>query len=71
VNTEPGGSRTSPSAGGQQLGEFLPEMGEGARMAQYDLVVIGAGMGGVGAANRAAAMGARVALIEAGKIGGT
>jgi pyruvate/2-oxoglutarate dehydrogenase complex dihydrolipoamide dehydrogenase (E3) component len=40
-------------------------------MAQYDLAVIGAGMGGLGAANRAAAMGARVALIEAGKLGGT
>jgi glutathione reductase (NADPH) len=40
-------------------------------MAQYDLAVIGAGMGGLAAANRAASMGARVALIEAGKLGGT
>ncbi len=40
-------------------------------MAQYDLAVIGAGMGGLAAANRAAAMGARVALIEAEKLGGT
>lgn len=40
-------------------------------MAQYDVAVIGAGMGGLGAANRAAAMGARVALIEADRIGGT
>lgn len=38
---------------------------------RYDLAVIGAGMGGIGAANRAAAMGARIALIEAGKLGGT
>lgn len=37
----------------------------------YDLIVIGAGMGGVAAANRAAARGARVALIEAGNVGGT
>ncbi len=37
----------------------------------YDLAVVGAGMGGIGAANRAAAMGARVALVEAGKLGGT
>ncbi len=40
-------------------------------MTHYDLAVIGAGMGGLGAANRAAAMGAKVALIEAGKLGGT
>lgn len=37
----------------------------------YDVIVIGAGMGGVAAANRAAARGARVAVIEAGKVGGT
>ena len=38
---------------------------------QYDLIVIGAGMGGVAAANRAAGGGARVALVEAGTVGGT
>jgi glutathione reductase (NADPH) len=37
----------------------------------YDLIVIGAGMGGVAAASRAAARGARVAIVEAGKLGGT
>lgn len=37
----------------------------------YDLVVIGAGMGGVAAASRAAARGARVAIVEADKVGGT
>ncbi|HLG10006.1 MAG TPA: FAD-dependent oxidoreductase [Gaiellaceae bacterium] len=37
----------------------------------FDLIVIGAGMGGVAAANRAAARGARVAIVEAGKVGGT
>lgn len=40
-------------------------------MAQYDLAVVGGGMGGLNVANRAAAMGARVALLEAGKLGGT
>jgi len=39
--------------------------------ASFDLIVIGAGMGGVAAANRAAASGARVAIVEAGKVGGT
>lgn len=38
---------------------------------QYDLVVVGAGMGGISVANRAATMGAKVALIEAGRVGGT
>lgn len=37
----------------------------------YDLIVVGAGMGGVAAANRAAARGASVALVEAGSVGGT
>lgn len=37
----------------------------------YDLIVIGAGMGGVAAANRAVARGARVAILEAEKVGGT
>ncbi len=40
-------------------------------MEQYELAVIGAGMGGVAAANRAASLGARVAVIEAGRVGGT
>jgi len=38
-------------------------------MAIYNLVVVGGGMGGLGAANRAAAMGAKVALIEGGTRG--
>lgn len=37
----------------------------------YDLVVIGTGGGGMGAALRAAEMGFRVAIVEAGVIGGT
>jgi glutathione reductase (NADPH) len=37
----------------------------------FDLVVIGAGSGGVRAARMAAAQGARVVIVEAGKLGGT
>ncbi|MBS7456456.1 glutathione-disulfide reductase [Coralloluteibacterium stylophorae] len=39
--------------------------------AQYDLVVIGAGSGGMATAQRAAAHGARVAMVESGPVGGT
>ncbi|MBX3635641.1 MAG: glutathione-disulfide reductase [Rubrivivax sp.] len=38
---------------------------------RYDLVTIGAGSGGVAASRRAAAHGARVAIVEAGRVGGT
>ncbi len=37
----------------------------------YDLAVIGAGMGGIAVASRAARLDARVAIIEHGKVGGT
>ncbi len=37
----------------------------------YDLLVIGAGSGGIAAANRAASYGQKVALFDAGAIGGT
>lgn len=37
----------------------------------FDLVVIGGGSGGIAAARRAASYGARVALVEAKKLGGT
>ncbi len=40
-------------------------------MRDYDLVVLGGGSGGLAAARRAAAHGARVALIEGGPLGGT
>ncbi len=40
-------------------------------MKHYDLLVIGGGSGGVATANRAASYGARVALFEAGRMGGT
>lgn len=37
----------------------------------FDLVVVGAGSGGMAAAKRASDLGARVALVERGRIGGT
>ena len=38
---------------------------------KFDFIVIGAGSGGVAAARRAASHGARVAIIEQGRVGGT
>ncbi|MCY4476788.1 MAG: glutathione-disulfide reductase [Gammaproteobacteria bacterium] len=40
-------------------------------MKSYDLIVVGAGSGGLAAAQRAAEYGARVALLESGRLGGT
>lgn len=37
----------------------------------YDILVIGAGQGGLPAAHVAANLGAKVALIEKGEVGGT
>ena len=37
----------------------------------HDLIVLGAGSGGVAGARRAAALGAKVAIVEAGRVGGT
>ena len=39
--------------------------------APYDLIVIGAGSGGLAAAKRAASYGARVAIVEGDRVGGT
>jgi len=41
------------------------------QMPFFDLIVIGGGSGGIATANRAASYGAKVALIEASKLGGT
>jgi glutathione reductase (NADPH) len=40
-------------------------------MAAYDFLVIGGGSGGLAAARRAARLGARVAVVEGGQLGGT
>lgn len=37
----------------------------------YDYLVIGGGSGGIASARKAAEFGAKVALVEAGKLGGT
>ena len=37
----------------------------------FDLLVIGAGSGGIASARRAASYGAKVAVVEMGKLGGT
>ena len=46
--------------------DYIPLMSEA-----FDLVVIGGGSGGIAAAQRAAQYGARVALVEVGRLGGT
>ena len=38
---------------------------------EFDLIVVGAGSGGLAAAKRAASYGAKVAIIELNQIGGT
>src|SRR5437868_6045468 len=40
-------------------------------MERFDYVVIGAGSGGLASARRAAKLGARVAIVESGRLGGT
>ena len=40
-------------------------------MTSYDFIVLGGGSGGLGAAQRAAEYGARVAVVEPGRLGGT
>lgn len=40
-------------------------------MSDFDLIVVGGGSGGLAGAFRAAAHGARVALLEPGELGGT
>ena len=45
--------------------------GGGSVKAHFDLLVIGAGSGGMATAKRAAQWGAKVALVEKGKLGGT
>lgn len=42
-----------------------------ASRAALDLLVIGGGSGGLGAARRASSLGAKVAIVEHGKLGGT
>jgi glutathione reductase (NADPH) len=49
----------------------MVQCGERGRVAHFDLFVLGAGSGGVACARRAGAYGARVAIAESGRVGGT
>jgi len=42
-----------------------------AKVREFDLVVIGAGMAGFAAIGKASVMGAKAAIIERGQLGGT
>ena len=55
----------------KQRAVWLAPRGQGEMMADFDLFVIGAGSGGVRAARIAAAHGAKVAIAEEYKVGGT
>ena len=49
----------------------MPLMSDGSTSRDYDLFVIGGGSGGLATAKRAASYGARVAIAEADRVGGT
>jgi len=54
------------------LYSFAPgNVGEGNAVRQFDLLVLGGGSGGLATAQRAAEYGARVALFEPARLGGT
>ncbi len=56
----------------ERLEDHFPTREIGRTMAHdFDLIVIGAGSGGVAASRRAASHGAKVAVIEASRVGGT
>ena len=57
-----------------RLTNILIQTGSLSNMApvkSFDYLVIGGGSGGIASARRAAEFGAKVALVEAGKLGGT
>jgi glutathione reductase (NADPH) len=56
---------------GDQLSGMLQRLKQRSDSMEYDLIVIGAGSGGVAMARRAALHGAKVAVIESGRVGGT
>ncbi len=51
--------------------ETIPKIIEGTSLFDYDLVIIGAGVGGHGAALHAVALGMKTAIIESADMGGT
>ncbi len=67
THTVPGGVRSGAT---ESDGSSMSEQ-DGAGVAQYDLVILGGGPGGYGAALYAANAGLEVALVEKDKVGGT
>lgn len=53
------------------MGRIPAPAAEGNVPEDFDLIVLGSGMGGATAAGQAAANGARVALVEREQLGGT
>lgn len=51
--------------------ELAREMASRAAVRTFDYLVIGGGSGGLGSARRASVLGAKVAVIEHGRLGGT
>lgn len=65
-----GGAERSGTGAERSGGAALPSPGAMAAAA-YELLVLGGGSGGLAGARRAAELGARVALVEPGRLGGT
>ena len=67
------GELISPSAVAESLQDetFWMKMSKERVMCDFDYICIGAGSGGIASANRAALRGAKVALIEGNRVGGT
>lgn len=63
---QPSSGTRGPPARGQRGGIISRGVPE-----DFDLIVLGSGMGGVSAAGQAAGAGLRVALVERGLLGGT
>ncbi|XP_006884188.1 PREDICTED: glutathione reductase, mitochondrial isoform X3 [Elephantulus edwardii] len=65
---QPAAARAFPRA---MANESQPQCPPGAAVASYDYLVIGGGSGGLASARRAAELGARAAVVESHKLGGT
>jgi glutathione reductase (NADPH) len=63
--------RTGSAAANHVQRRALHAAGKSMADFDFDLITLGAGSGGVAASRRAAAHGAKVAIVEAGRVGGT